>query len=288
MTILSPEFSSLFGALDSDAIADGASLSSHQLRTLAMNGNRLVIKAEPIFCLPFPVPSITTSDGGSARSFAGIGHARWTKIMPTLRVPKKPGLNKADLRMSVRGTATSTLDFQFGTLALPFSPNAPLDAPNIVSSILTGVSTIDDLSLDGIPVSSGDREEIEIYARGTMGSDVLADESTYGAHNEGTADDVFSHWIVDGSASWNVSATATNHLGNSGHVISFVDSSDRAVVSIRQVTQIDLLGTILRFEPGLTPTEWDMVRSAGMHYRILKFPEWSIVAMTLVGAERIL
>lgn len=279
MSILNREVASRYGALNSDTFTDGEALSAHVLRALAMSGNRLATKGHPLFNLVWPTRAVNSDldphTGGAADGggFAGIAWPQWVKLLHPLPVPKKPMLNKAEIRIRARVTNGETILLQFATVARPFNAAIALDAPNVLA--LVGTGAMEDYDLDGVPISEGGFENFEIYVRASPSAMILGDTGIYGAPNAGTFDGVTAIYALLSVATWNPSTGAGDAWDEGGHFVEFTDASGVRVTS-RMITSVTpILAAHAIHYPALSVEELQQVNAAGRHYRILRLPRFN-------------
>lgn len=313
MSIFSYESFATYGALDSDAFTDvqhgggpeilGASYSSHLLRTMGMDHNRLMTKPELLFNLVWPVATHITGNDGStvAETFGGVAVSAWREIHPRIPVFKKHGhtlLNfRMTIRLSVRDNAATdaSIQVQVCTGATPFNPAARAGgaAPNVIDITQNQNDGFVDNDISDIRMLDGSRDEIRVYAAGEV-TTTAPSTGTYGSPASGTlnqsGDAIFENAIVDASATWNVTNATNRTLATEGYVIVFTDLSARALVSPRKITAIDYgsvggTGRIMSFEPWLSPSELVLVRGT-LTYVIFAIPEFWIGNLMGYSAAR--
>lgn len=313
MSIYSYESFATYGALDSDAFTDvqhgggpeilGAAYSSHLLRTMAMDHNRLMTKPELLFNLVWPVTThITGGDGTTvAETFGGVTVANWRPIHPPIPVFKKHGHNllnfRFTIRVSVRDNAATdaTMQIQVCTGATPFNPAARAggSAPNVTDIVQNQNDGFVDNNISDIRMLDGTRDEITVYASGEV-TGTAPSTGTYGSPASGTlnqsGDAIFENAILDASATWNVTNATNRTLATEGYALVFTDGAGSAMVSPRKITSIDYgsvggTGRFMSFEPYLSPSELLLVRGT-LTYALYAIPEFWICNLMGYSAAR--
>lgn len=293
MSIFQPEVASLFGALDSLSIADGEALSSHLLRVLAMTGNHLTVKGQPLFNLPWPIFQTITASGAGYDNFTALGWLSWVKILPTITIPKVALLNRASLRVSANVTNGQRIYLQFATLAKPFDRNQSINASSSLGMLGTGAFA--NYDLDEVPISEGGFEQFEIYARGSHNSLTLGDTATYGSPNAGTITETYADRIlVGGPPTWNKGPNSTlrNDWASGGHFVDFLDAGGNQIATPRQIIGVGDVAVLasevaLVFTPPLTPSEQQGVQAAN-HFQIVKMPGFTLSNIAAAAQQRVL
>lgn len=265
-TLGTPEIPDAFGALDSNAFADGQSFSSHLLREQVRSANHLMAKGQHLCALPYLLQQSTDEvlrDGN--RVPAGI---MWTRIMPTIYVPKKAGLTRGEVRINARIADDLTIKLAIGTRAAPFNPENVVDRNNILTMQGDGDSDVDaygsSLDTPGVPLDDGDFEEIDLWVKAVM-DDTTIEYSSSSASNTAVLTEN-SLFLAD--ADW-----ADSTWPGRG-IVAFFDR-DGELITTRQIFSVDNdLQTVRWVAPWLTASQWSaandsILNSAGDAFLIV-------------------
>ena len=243
-TINTAEIASLYGALDSDAFADGGPFSAHLLRAMVMSANRLASKGEQIICLPWPIRSNVGED--TIDGMRAVAPLYWTRIYSPIPCPKRPGLNRADVRIRARVSDTDPVWVQVATRARPFNAHAASDADNVIVITPDGDNDIDQYTKDSIPIDPGPYEEIEIYIKGEpTGNGPSTGGSPTARGGLGSAPTYGNNSVEHASATW------TAALAEDGHYIEFYDDNGNNVIFRGVITSVNNAGTRLYYTPAV-------------------------------------
>lgn len=287
-SILVPEVASLFGAIDSSAIADGEPLDAHVLRAMGMSANRLLCQGEPLLVLPYDVAGNSgipeTDDEGTQEGGPyGFGSPFWVEIIPPVTCYKKPGLTSAKLFVRHSITSGGILYVQLATRAQRFSDTASSDnAPNVLKLTGTGGWTTE--SIAGIPIDYGVDELVSLSILGAPGD--LGATGTYGTPNSGSVDLVIDAGCIlygSGATTW-ADGSGVDSWAGGGHAIVFVDPiTGVELVTPRQILQTQEASRIV-FWPTLSPFEQRMI--ADKAFEIRKLVNWRFGAISLYAEDR--
>lgn len=265
-TIYTPEIASAFGALDSDACADGSAVTAHLLRAAARSMHRLVAKPEPVLTALYD----TRVGDLEGRAMTGPALPWWTHV-ETWPVRAMRGRSTIDVRLTLRVPSGTALRVQVCTSAQPFTP-APAVGIYKTAAATGSWETVD---VDALPIDPSGEDEVSLYITADAGS-TLGATATYGAPNTGTVQE------VNAALMRTTAATTWNLTGNTwtwGHLLVFLSGSTLLTTPrlITGVSQASPQGVLL-FAPGMTPAEGALLR--GATYEIRTLPLWRLGAIT--------
>ena len=289
MALRSPLIASTYGALDSDALADGRASDSQVLRTLAMGANRLVTRGQPLSSVVFNAIEESLASVSQPGWHKGYGHpGAWIQITPRLPITKRPLITAAKLIFRMAASA-GTISVQVATDAQPFNPDArPYDSQNIFtflgSDLDSPYTEYSDIK-NNIPLREGPIEHVTYYLRSDLGptGGLAADGATgtYGAPNSGVSgdiDDVERNRIVVGGTSWNA-ASDPDTWGKGGHALRFTTSVGTNITDPRWI--IGSNDDTLFFFPPLPDDGTLLEELKQAAYEIKKIPMWRIYSLNL-------
>lgn len=283
MSIFNYEQASLFGAIDSAALADGEPLHAHVLRAMAMSANRLTLKGQHLLTLPWATGN---NAGTDPDYFSGYGLSTWQRVIGPVPIFKRPLLNEMTVKLEMTITADAVYQVGAGTLASPFTGPS---SENIVQFPGTGTPQV--ITIENVRLREDTQEEIEIWVCACDTSS-LADEATYGPENRGTFESLGDGYMFDTSAAWNMSSDNDN-LATGGHLLSLEDLSNNRLLPFRRIISVGAMGgvagvsTNLQFFPYLTPLELDIAHSGG-NYSIYKVSDFTIHSIAAASEGRTL
>lgn len=139
-TFKSPEIATVFGGIDTDALADGRVIPAGVLRELLRSGNLLLARGSQMFrWVGSRRQNPTELDPGSARHFVS---PFWRPLIPLENwpVPKKPGLTKARIRIQATITNLAVVEVQIATVGNGGFEDNP-DSSKTITLIGDGTST---------------------------------------------------------------------------------------------------------------------------------------------------
>jgi len=276
MSILLPKVASVFGALDSDLVADGGAADSHVGEVLATSANRLACIGEPLARFIFDASTdMAGEEGGQLLAF---GEPFWFQITPgPITRPKMPRTTRGRLYVHFQARAGEVLYLQVHTAAAPFSPQASAGA-NVL--VLAGTGSDAWATLEDIPLVPGVFEQIAVYLRGTP-TTTAGNTAVYGAPNTGTIDAVpMPNIIQDLGSGWITSP----HWGEGGHAVTFEDGLGNQILSPRSI--VNVLGNDwLQIYPPLD-AGWSGRALIGATYHIVELPRIRINSMMLYAQDR--
>lgn len=251
MSILLPKITERYGVLATEGVLDGTGPSAAELREIARNANRLLVKSAPVWRSNWRSANVA-GESMTYNDLVGWGQPGWIQLTPRKPVRKKPFANKYHVFTEFWVTAGSRHYLQIETSLHPFDPAARTGSPNVVT--IDGDVADDTWVQDSVhtltaPVGIEDYYALWLYSESF---DALMDEGTYGAPNTGTIDAVNpapasggAGSITSGGASWNTSGTTP---ASGGHVIHIEDSSGGILIGPRVITFNT--GNTLTFRPG--------------------------------------
>jgi len=259
MSIFDPEVASAFGGIDSDAVVDGYACSAALQRAIAMVSNRLATRGHELFNYVWPEePHSDDGDSGLKDNMEVFLYPFWRPITPPIVVPKKPGLNRANLRMRVKVTSGDESEFQLETIDDPFSPT---HGTHIASH--TGTGSFAWVTLDDVPINVGSMERMRVWGR-SLSQGALGDTATYGSPNSatlsaGAGDVLYRNAVKDVSNTW---TAPPDDWSSGGFMVWFEDASGNYVAVPRKITSTNLSNDEILFSPDLTDVEFSGARNA--------------------------
>lgn len=114
-SILTPEYPSVVGVLDEDALTQGHFADAHVLGSIARSANRLAGKGNYLVHEPYRVAGAALEVSGMMGIWA-VG--QWKKLAEYPAVRRKPHLRTAEVRIRAQIASGSTVIFQLATGAV--------------------------------------------------------------------------------------------------------------------------------------------------------------------------
>lgn len=254
MALNDPDIGALFGALDSAAFGDGTAFNAHHLRALARSAHRLLTKPQQVACLVWPL-NAGVGDGETPIAYHGLSVAvppEWTRILAPIPISKRPGLTRADIRVTAQVTDTFDVLLQFATRERPFNPLASPTDPNVM--VLAGDGTLTHYALSNaasVRMARGDAEDLEVYARAPAGTSIATVGGGPYDHDGliGIPGQVLLHGrhsLGCSNTSWVESTSTAPNFVNGGAVIEFFRGADGAeeFITRRRIIQVKDLDTL--------------------------------------------
>lgn len=270
-TIYTPEIASAFGAMDSDAAADGSAATAHLLRAAARSMHRLLAKPEPVLAALYDT-RVGDSEG---RALSGPALPWWVQV-ETYPITAMRGRSTVDVRVTMRVASGTVMRLQLCSRASPFTPAPAVGAYKTAAA--TGAW--ETIEWDGLPIDSSGEDDLTLYVAADAGS-TLGSTGTYGSPNTGTVQEVTGTLMRTGAATtWNI----TGSTWTWGHLLAFV-SGTTLLATPRLITGVvaSPVGA-LSFAPGMEPSEAATMR--GVTYEIRTIPLWRIAAVTAWTTQR--
>lgn len=271
-TIYTPEIASAYGALDSDAAADGSAATAHLLRAAARSMHRLLAKPEPVLAALYDT-RVPDSEG---RAMSGPALPWWT-VVETYPINAMRGRTSIDVRITLRVPVGTDLRLQVCTRAQVFLLNPPVGAYKTA----TATGAWETVEWDGLPIDSSGVDEVTVYVAASAGS-TLGATATYGNPNTGTVQSATGFSMQTTAATtW---VTTSGNTWAMRHLLVFL-SGAVILTTPRLITAV--FGTNpgqLLFEPALTAGEAAQV--AGSTYEIRTLPLWRLAAVTAWTSQR--
>lgn len=268
-TIYTPEIASAFGALDSDAAADGSAATAHLLRSAARSMHRLLAKPEPVLAALYD----TRVADGEGRAMSGPALPWWTAV-ETYPINAMRGRTSIDVRITLRVPSGTDLRIQVCTRAQPFQFNPPVGAYKTAAA--TG--TWETIEYGGLPIDASRVDEVTVYVAASAGS-TLGLTATYGAPNTGTVRSAVGDLMTaTASTTWN----NTGNTWSMRHLLvllsgSLVLMTPRLITGVYSNAIVGLPGE-LRVDPPFTAGESAL--AVGATYEIRQIPIWRLAAVT--------
>ena len=282
MSINTPEIAAVYGAIDSDAYADGDLPSAHICREMIRGANRLLCRGERIVNMVWDVSQALHSEDMPAGGYGGYAAPFWTKIGPSpLTRPKPGGLTLAKLHLRISTRNTEEIFIQVESLASEFRKQ--VDAPNILR--VSGNGSWQWHTLSNIPISPGSWDELGFYLLGTPVSGTYSGGGTPASQTGGFS---VSRTLVEvGGASFtqSPSATAWDRLGS---CFTVENAGGDWVVEPKVIVGVST-ATILDVLPAFTDSEINRINgnsAADLTYRIRQLPSWRLANLALYAQDR--
>lgn len=273
-SIYAIETASLYGALDSDAIVDGAPAAAHTLRAMARSAHRLLAKRETVVAEAWDVDG----DDGETSSPVGPAWPFWVQVgrWPVRKMRRR---ELYDVSLGVRIDGDARVDFQLATRRRPFTAAPDPSAPNLWS--LTGSGDYVAELREGIEGAPEELDELELYVRGEV-SDDLASTGTYGTPNTGSVARVWGASLYASGAAWNTSGSVLSFR----HALVFVDGAGAFIDAPRVIVGVgeDTSGKYLLFHPPVDAIA--AARLASADFEIRQLPTWRLSHLTVATQER--
>lgn len=298
MSITSPEYPSIYGALDSAIYVDGDACDAAVLREIARSANRLLAVGHPLINWAFDAKA----SGESGGMLLGWGYPFWMQILPgPVTRPKKPGLTRASLRVRATARSGERIYIQIATMAAPYDPAANGTASNVLT--ITGTGSAAWYELDDIPIDYGGVDYVTIYAMGEPTS-TAGSTGTYGSPNTGDIDRVDGDGrLVVLDTTW--STTPGSTWADGGHAVIITDAAGEVITAPRWIIDVVELESQLSYTgspPTITVTDVTPRHGLvvypplppglggaalrGLTFSIVELAQWRLDALVLQAQDR--
>lgn len=272
MGYLDPPIAAIYGAIDSDAIADGGPANAHIIRELVRSTNRLLAQGEPMLSLTFDA-STDAADNSIAGALHGVALPNlWLRLYPgSMVAPKKSTHLHATMKVEIRIPTGEDLWIQVCTLARPFLHDADSTSDNV--EVLTAGDGTYFQRITGprvLPLGPHNLEGLHFYIRSDS-AEGLMNEGTYGTNNEGSVTSATTTSFTDSSSAWDPAITGDSHY------VTFFNGLE-PITYPREVSYSS--GTTLNFLPALTAAELSLL-SGGAPYQLARGVVWRMASLDL-------
>lgn len=291
------EAASIFGALDSDAFADGRSSNAHIQREIARNSRRLADLGQPILSLQWNVHSDDTDpdDPGAAACMADYStFPQWQRILRMVS-PHQPQLRSAYVDIVARISDTRTVYLQVGTLARPLRQDARIGDPNVFE--LLGTGDWETYSFEGLELGRQSLELIEAAIVGEPDPTALmsvAMEET----NSGTCRSIDEGRMVDVEATFSGDFLLPRNIGR--YWLYFVDDYGAQIgdfirimtIGVHDPVYTQIYGstgqrnTLLIYNPNFR-NEADAKPYLGASYTIIEGSRWRLGSFVITETDEV-
>lgn len=279
MSIRTPEIASAYGAIDSNAFADGSPVDPHILRTLARSANRLVCRGEMICQYIFESSTLTTAGLEQSR-LETWGWPLWLQILPGPVIrKKKPGITKATLDVRYAANTGDKFYIQCVTDRSPFNPAADGNSENTIA-ITAASSAHAWATKTGIPLEYGSTEHTSFWMRGVPGTATAA--ATYG-DPIGNCNGLHRPNIVEcvGAAF----TTSLPTFASTGHAVEISDGTTGDLLVPASWIAAVVSSERLVISPDI-PEFMFVEAHTNFDYRIVALPAPRIINLALYGEDR--
>ena len=225
-TIYTPEFPSVTGVLDEDALVVGHFADAHVLRSIGNASNRLAGRGN------YLVHEVFRRGGndeqiGTTGFYAG---EQWQKLRSFPLLERKPHLTRADVRIRARITSGSTVVFQLETGSIRFRDSAKFATVNTIVAVGTGNF---ELYTGQIELGRSLVEDIHLWAYGDA-TNTLINTAVYGSPATGSMNSptlltAQRQFYVPGNT-WNTSISTDRVM------IAFFDSLNQSLFAPQPVS----------------------------------------------------
>lgn len=215
--IYTPEFPSVTGLLDEDALVVGHFPDAHVLRALGNASNRLAGRGNYLVHEVFRRAG-NDDQIGTTGFYASD---RWQRVRAFPLLERKAHLTRADVRIRARITSGATVVFQMATGAVPFREAAKYATTNTMLAVGTGAFELYQMQIE---LGRTSVEDISLHAFADATSAPLMPTGVYGAPNTGNVNDVDTYLFEDGLQRW-PSATWNGQIRPDRIVVTFANAS---------------------------------------------------------------
>lgn len=274
--IYTPEFPSVTGVLDEDALVVGHFADAHVLRSIGNASNRLAGRGNYLVKEVF-------RRAGNDEQVGTTGfyvHDNWQRLRSFPQIERKAHLTRADVRIRARITNGATVTFQIKTAAIDTRPSEMGTAPNNIVAVGTGNF---ELYSGQIELGRSSVENLELWVLGDVTNAPAMPTAVYGSPNTGNINDPDTFLFEDGLQRYPTS-TWNGQIRPDRIVITFADSAGAPLLRPLRVgwTWNEILkwaGFIGGVE--LTSEETQLLRDANAAYTLRAVPTVRLSSITI-------
>lgn len=275
--IYTPEFPSVTGLLDEDALVVGHFPDAHVLRSIGAASNRLAGRGNYLVHEVFRRAGNDEQIGTTGFN-VGTG---WQRIRDFPACERKPHLSRADVRIRARITPGASVVFQIATAAVAFRRDATRATTNTIVANGTGNF---ELYQGQIELGRSTVEDISLHAYGDP-TGALANTAIYGSPNTGLVNDARA-FVNRKYFAWDGSTWNTN-IRRDRIMIAFRNSSNLLLLGPLRVQATFLIGTWYGLEwdfPGgvqIQDDELQTIQQPGAYFELLETPTIRLSSVTI-------
>jgi hypothetical protein len=272
-SILTPEIPATYGALDSDAFADGQPADAFVGREVARSHNRLVCRGHALLNDMFDTsgdPITETPEG----SLSGYGVPFWFLAVPSPRtVLKKSRCNRMTVDIYSAMRTGEEMMLQIQTDALPFDPASPAATG---TTRIVGTGGWQWTTISDIPLERGEIEHVSLWLRGVPTSTLMSTGGSHGTPNSGTITDLTPGLDGIRDQTFGAGVNWLQGLADDGHALLIENGGGASIAPARWITSS--LADTLGVSPGFDNNA--LTRSyIGATYKIVELARWRIGAI---------
>lgn len=275
-SIFTRQVATRFGAIDSDAVADGAPLSAAVQLAASRAAHRLLVKRETVVAELYD----QLRAAGESPAPGGVALPFWSEVgrWPIEKLRRRPFY---DVSLGILVTNTEQIEVQYATRARPWVQNPS----GSQLETLTGLGIYDRVRTTGLEGVVDGSDELRMYVRGTV-SATLASTGSVGSPNVGTVARVQAGAMYpSGATTWNTTGTTLAYT----HALVLLSGAGGIPVAEPQTivgVRTDSVGQYLELFPGFDPL--DTIRLSGTRYELRALPTWRLGGLTVITQERAL
>lgn len=169
------------GGLDSDELADGTPLSSHLIRSAAMNANQLVTRDLTLANLAWRYDG--SFEGGDDYIQRVACPNIWKRLITPIPIIKPPHMTKATIYIQYHADTASD-DITFEAMGNKYL-GSPGSGYGVQKNSSTGAS-LSSVTLGPIPLTDGEVDVIHLFVKGNPTGSLMS-TGTYGSPNNSTS-----------------------------------------------------------------------------------------------------
>jgi hypothetical protein len=274
--IYTPEFPSVTGVLDEEALVVGHFADAHVLRSIGNASNRLAGRGNYLVHEVF-------RRAGNDEQIGTTGFymtAQWQRLRSFPLLERKAHLNRADLRIRARITNGATVVLQAETAALRHRPEIRQAGANTMLAVGTGGFELYEMQIE---LGRASVEDVTIYALGDAVTAPLMPSAVYGAPNTGNVNDPDTYLFEDGLQRW-PTGTWNSQIRPDRIVVTFADASGNLLLAPLRVGWT--FQNILRWGGfiggvSLTSDETQLLRDYNAAYSLRAVPTVRLSSITI-------
>lgn len=272
--IYTPEFPSVTGVLDEDALVVGHFADAHVLRSIGNASNRLAGRGNYLVHEVF-------RRAGNDEQIGTTGfyvYDQWQRIRSFPLLERKAHLNRADVRIRARITNGATVVFQLTTEPVSFRQGAKFATTNTIVAVGTGNF---ELYEGQIELGRSSVEDIELWVWGSLGASLMS-TAVYGSPNAGGVNDPAA--FVNKSFLYYSTSTWNGNIQRDRIVVAFLDSGGNELIAPMRV-DFDPPAAIVRwaFLGGveLSSDQVQLIQQPGAVFQLWEAPRIRLGSVTI-------
>lgn len=275
MSIKAPEISSAFGTIDDNALADGSPLSSHVVREIGRQGNRLQARVGDVAFRWLGASDTTNAAYGDAKLYVS---PTWHHMFPFASIPIRKKAGQTKLRCRIRAGITEGHVVRLYVRTSVTTAPGNQGAGSILFMTGAAAGAVTAYTISDIPCGRGPNEVVAfyLYRRPAPATDTLMNTATYGTPNTGTCSTNFGR---DRQIASTGAAPTWTGVHNGGHYVHFKSPVSGETVMFSRVT-----GTPSNTSLEVYPFP-PQIQTGGLDFEIYQMTTMRIVSVALYPQE---